>query len=158
MKRAVLTSIACAILVVAGVALFSLWKQPAKRPRELQVGDLDQNGRLIFLTADVGVRKSLDYDYAMRVFYNSPAFDSGPYAIELYSQHQRKIWQAKTVEEFAIHLRALPQGVTLYCYNGGCAIPRFEDPLVWKAITHVCTERGIKLQGSEFTICTCTEE
>ena len=163
MKRAGLFAVMLAVMVCAGFLVRSLWKSPGPGGlREFHAGELDENGRLIFLAEPRGVHKSLDYDYAMRVFYDDDVIlsDEAPappdsYTIELYSQPDRKIWSARSVAGFRQHLTSIPHGTTLYLYNGGCAIPLFEDEAVLEQIADACGKEKLKLVDSEYPICTC---
>ncbi len=163
MKRAGLIALLLAIVTSGALTVRSFWKpHMTVSQQEYRKGELDANGRLIILAGARGVRKSLDHDYAMRVFYDDDVdllegslATTDRYTIELYSQPGRKIWSARTVAGFRENLQAIPNGVTLYLYNGGCAIPPFQNQAVLGQIQEACASRELKVLDSEFTICTC---
>ncbi|MCP4693486.1 MAG: hypothetical protein GY859_35955, partial [Desulfobacterales bacterium] len=119
------------------------------------VGDLDENGRLVFLAWDMGVYKSLDYDYGMMILKTDDK-NGKKISYEFYSQPDRRIEITRSLKAFEKLIQTIPRGKTIYNYDKTCAyMPFCRDENVISGVKKICKKHGINFDCAEYVICTC---
>ena len=115
-------------------------------------GMLDPSGRLIIAVRN-GAYYPHQYAYGLRILKS----DGQHWVVELYHQPQQRILVARSLNEFAEALRSVPIGSTVYQYGGPCGEGSVFDPPLQAELERLCSEYGVLLQESEFTMCLCPD-
>jgi hypothetical protein len=128
---------------------------PNKSVKIYEVGELTEDGRLIFLAYDNGVYRALDYNYGMRIieFQNNSEIET---RYEFYDQKKKSIKSTNSIVKLEGFIETMPPGETIYYYNKYCGYsPILNNKSILQTVKEICRKYGVNFEASEFAICTC---
>lgn len=148
----------CLLLSLLALASVSAEASAARKPHESTTtaeGELDKDGRLMFMKGRPNVTLRKGQAYGMMVFYNESAADPRP-SYRVFEQGTRKIVHTESFADFAAELDGIPAGSKVYLFDFCTAGSHYGMPEKFMdEVRAALKKRKLILAAPGYVICTC---